>query len=371
MLSTSQNHVRVYTTLHSILILSPPGFKLEHKHKPQMCYALLTTCHTCAWLLAVTYPSCSHAKAYALNPAACPHRMRRRYKATGLCSACKNKPDSTTGRNDRNESLSVSPCEVRIAFRDTEVGAVEEDDMVGGMKRKARKESATRGESVHEEKGGREIKAWEDVVQSRAESTGEDSDGDVYIDAPSPFASVSSASSGASRQKVALPRKHKAGARPSPRALPKAKVQTRKRRRSPGVLERLRMEGGGGGGAKKGKRRLPRVKMVWPDRIDAGEFEQVEQERRANEQKGRVGERPGAKPRKVEKQPLFGGQVKSYERRISTNHLPSRDHRQSYVSKLQELASTSAPSCTGRTDGMDNLARIIALEAARREKKWR
>ncbi|OAG03489.1 uncharacterized protein CC84DRAFT_1218808 [Paraphaeosphaeria sporulosa] len=341
-----------------------------------MCYALLTTCHRCTWLLHVTYPRCSHAKAYALDPSACPHRMRRRYKALGLCSACKhdNAHTTTTRKYGRKQSLSVTPCEVRIAFRDTEVGAVEERDRVGGMgqEMEARRESLERKHSAKgQDKGRRKIRARKGVVQSRLGSVGgEDSDGDAYVDFTSPSASVSSASSGASSRgyEALLPRKHKAGGRPGPRALPKARGQPRRRKRSPGVLERLQMDGDGG---VKKKGRPPKVKMVWPDRIDAGEFEQVERERKANEQKRRAGERPIAKARKVEKQPMFGAEMKSHERPIATNRKPSRDQRQTYVSKAPELVDTSMPSYTGDTDEVDDLARIIALEAAKREKKWR
>ncbi|KAF9733235.1 hypothetical protein PMIN06_009434 [Paraphaeosphaeria minitans] len=343
-----------------------------------MCYALLTTCHTCTWLLHVTYPRCSHAKAYALDPAACPHRMRRRYKASGLCSACKHDdaPSPATREDGGKQSLSVTPCEVRIAFRDTEVGAVEQRDRVGGMESKlpARKQSMKRKESVErdQDKGARKIRARKGVVQSREGRVGgddSDGDGDVYIDSPSASASVSSASSGASLgDEALLPRKHKAGARPGPRALPKARGQKRRRKRSPGVLERLPMEGGG---VAKKRGRPPKVKIVWPDRIDAGEFEQAEREQKANEQKGRVGQRPVSKTRKIEKQPMFGGEVKSYKRPIPTYHEPSRDQSQTYVSKAPELVGASMPSYTSGTDELGDLARIIALEAAKREKKWR
>lgn len=342
-----------------------------------MCYALLTTCHTCTWLLHVTYPRCSHAKAYALDPSACPHRMRRRYKAAGLCFACENNTHASTARKEgRKESLSVTPCEVRIAFRDTEFGIVEERDKVGGMAKEmeVRRESVEQDPSVDKDKGSRKIRARKGVVQSRLGSAeGDDSDGDVYVNSPSPSASVSSAASDASRgDAVLLPRKHKAGARPGPRtlpkAMPKARSQTRKRKRSPGVLERLRMEGEGG---VKRKGRPPKVKMAWPDRIDAGEFEQVELERKANAHKGRAGERPVAKPRKLEKQPTFGGELERCERPMLTNHEPDRDQTQGYVSKAPEQDLASMSVYTAGTDEVDDLARIIALEAAKREKKWR
>jgi hypothetical protein len=125
----------------------------------------------------------------------------------------------------------------------------------------------------------------------------------------------------------------------------------------------------GGGGVKKG--RPPKVKMVWPDRIDAGEFEEVERERRRDAQKESGVERPVAKARKAGKQPVLDGQDVSYERRIATNRKPSGGQRQSYVSEATGLAETSVPPYVGAVDEVDDLARIIAFEASKRDKKWR
>jgi len=54
-----------------------------------MCYAHLQTCTACNWLIQITYPRCSHAKAYCVEPPACPMRMERRHKKEGLCRTCR------------------------------------------------------------------------------------------------------------------------------------------------------------------------------------------------------------------------------------------------------------------------------------------
>lgn len=364
-----------------------------------MCHALLTTCHLCTWLLSIAYPLCSHAKAYALDPSACPHRMRRRYKASGMCSACKANVDTKSKQNARNESLSVTPCEVRIEFRDTEIGAVEEGDKVRGVeggedgkgpgergrgRRESNDENASRsmsasGSTTTKPDRKTRCRARKGKPHSHLASTysfSEDDDNDnaeddVYIAPSSPSASISSSAS--SSLELPLPRKHKAGARPRT-LLHKPRAQPRKRKRSPGVLERVQMAAV----AKKGRRgRPPRQKMVWPNRIDAVEFEEVEREKKAKEGKKRGGERPGVSVRagKVERRALVEGEGErvEYGRCDNVDKEVQGEEERGGIGKTGGLGSRGLPLplCSGSTDGVDDLARIIALEASRREKKWR
>ncbi|KAF2687874.1 hypothetical protein K458DRAFT_428684 [Lentithecium fluviatile CBS 122367] len=59
-----------------------------------MCYDNIQTCPSCSWVIQVTYPRCSHAKAYCLEPPACPMRMDRKHTSGGLCRACRGKAGS-------------------------------------------------------------------------------------------------------------------------------------------------------------------------------------------------------------------------------------------------------------------------------------
>ncbi|KAJ4347123.1 uncharacterized protein N0V89_011061 [Didymosphaeria variabile] len=294
--------------------------------------------------------------------------MKRRYKASGLCIACKTTSTTTTPRRKERESLSVTPCEVRIEFRDTEVGLVDEGDKVRAQAEGREGKNRAKDETVHEDrdKEERKMRARKGVRQSQMGSMyeGEESDGDIYVEDAMPSASLSSTSS--ENDADLLPRKHKAGARP--RALPRPKTQTRKRRRSPGVLERIH----GVAAVKQGKRgRPPRQKMVWPDRIDAGEFELVEKERMANTQKRRSIERSVIKPKKVPKRLPLLEETVSLESRKPLEQQPSQVRRLSCIDKAEEPISTSRPPCSRTVDEVNDLARIIALEAAKRDKKWR
>ncbi|KAL1595230.1 hypothetical protein SLS60_009918 [Paraconiothyrium brasiliense] len=329
-----------------------------------MCYALLTTCSACTWTLSISYPRCSHAKAYALDPSACPHRMRRRYKASGLCLACKTSSTSTTQRRKERESLSVKPCEVRIEFRDTEVGVVEAGDKVRD-EAEGREEERREDEVVQDRDVERKTRSGKGGRRRQLGSTyDEDSDGDAYVEDATPSVSISSASSDNAAD--LLPRKHKAGARP--RVLPRPKTQTRKRRRSPGVLERIH----GVAAVKQGRKgRPPRQKMVWPDRIDAREFELVEKERLANTQKRRSIERLMVRQKEAPKRLPPLQDTVSLESRRPLEHQLSRVQRQSCGSKAAEPVNASKPPYPSAVDGVYDLARIIALEASKRDKKWR
>ncbi|KAF1963572.1 hypothetical protein CC80DRAFT_557358 [Byssothecium circinans] len=80
----------------------PPHKNARQVLNHTMCHALLTTCTTCAWLLHITYPHCTHASTCNLEPQACPYRMKKVYRREGLCPWCMR----------RRESLSVLPGDV-------------------------------------------------------------------------------------------------------------------------------------------------------------------------------------------------------------------------------------------------------------------
>jgi hypothetical protein len=113
------------------------------------------------------------------------------------------------------------------------------------------------------------------------------------------------------------------------------------------------------------------VKMAWPDRIDAGAFEEVERERRRDAQKGRGREQVGGKARKTGRPPVRDAEEVLRERRVATSRRPSCGQRQSHSGKATGRAAASVPPYTSVVDDGDDLARIIALEASRRDKKWR
>ncbi|KAH7118993.1 hypothetical protein B0J11DRAFT_509086 [Dendryphion nanum] len=54
-----------------------------------MCHALLSHCRSCAWILHITYPHCSHALQYAYDPPQCPRRMKRRHVNEEVCEWCR------------------------------------------------------------------------------------------------------------------------------------------------------------------------------------------------------------------------------------------------------------------------------------------
>ena len=362
-----------------------------------MCYALLTTCRLCTWLLSVTYPRCSHAKAYAIDPPACPYRMKRKYKSSGLCSACKAGPSSSR-QEHRKESLSVTPCEVRIKFRDTEVGAVEARDRARTPPEKMEEDPLPGDRETQEEDRREEVSVNREGTKTRTTRAkkrtqqsqihhpfipAEDSDGDLYIDEGSASASVSSSPSFGSEEEekeeeFLLPRKHKSGTRSKP--LPKPRHQTcRKRTRSPGVLERIHTSNRPAA-VKKGKRgRPPKQKILWPDRIDAGAFEEVVMEREAAKPGGGKARGRPAKLSIAVPRPQVREVVETYfEKAPYGNHVVEKPRLSCYNTGQPVLLEAVVKpgirngdsNAGGVGDGYD-LARIIALEASRRDKKWR
>lgn len=363
------------------------------KTRGDMCYALLATCRLCTWLLTVTYPRCSHAKAYAIDPPACPYRMKRQYKSSGLCSACKthgaSSKTSTDYQGHRKGSLSVTPCEVRIEFRDTEVGRVEERDKVvpltcpplanlhvGNVD--VEREDHTKNAEVEKATRKRRAKKASAAPHTvRLSVAASDTSGDVYIQTNSPSPSVSSTHSFHSllSDEDLLPRKHKSGTRSKPLPKPRRQMKSRKRRRSPGVLERTQMHNTGILMKKKGRRgRPPKQKIIWPGRIDAGAFDQVVQERESAKPRGRPPKlklsiaMPKAEPR---------GFSSTYLEQSASSATQEDRPSSNCVSKpvvLECASKTEIPSavvCSNVIGEGDDLARIIAFEAKRRDKKWR
>ncbi|KAF1979721.1 hypothetical protein BU23DRAFT_563113 [Bimuria novae-zelandiae CBS 107.79] len=364
-----------------------------------MCHALLHTCRHCTWLLTITYPRCSHAKAYAIDPPACPYRMKRRYKSAGLCAACKSNASpwpSGAHQEHRKGSLSVTPCEVLVKFRDTEIGRVEEADrartppagtrgsVISNRSGMGSRNEERRNGSVDEEM---EIGTVTRKTRTRAKKRGarkthtlasfieEDSDGDVYIDNASPSTSLSSASSFTSSSSDVPPRKPKSSTRAKPLPKPRGQAQTRKRRRSPGVLERIQNADRSKVPVKKGRRgRPPKQKMIWPDRIDAVAFDQVAQERSTGKTKSRPG-RPVVVTPDVQVRafsPVYLEQSVVESSRAAQKHRPSyHSIGAPFVLETAKKPTRSDAGPASVIDEGDDLARIIAREASRRDKKWR
>ena len=378
-----------------------------------MCYALLSTCSLCTWLHTVTYPRCSHARAYAIPPPACPHRMQRRSKPDGLCEACKIqvrsqkptgppivpptipppapkpntkrhlKPPSEKKEQRRKESLSITPCEVRIQFRDTEIGVVEERDKARNV---VPDSDITLGKP-EPSNGGKDAPNPNPAATRRTRrprpqikplsiqqgASDEDTDADMYIDSASTTASISTTPSFTSDDSG--PRNRGPRSKPQQRKRTPQRSRQKQRSRSPSVLERLHTLATPAS-VKKGRRgRPPKQKIMWPDRIDAGAFDQMVEER--NRVKGRVKKAQGrpAKQNRTAEPRVQGKEValpSTYFEKSACGSVVVEKWRPEYRGGSQGVVVGGVGMIDGESEARgDDLARIIALEASRRDKKWR
>ena len=89
-----------------------------------MCHALLTTCPHCTWILSVSYPRCSHALAYGIDPTACPHRMERQYRKGAKCAWCgARRRRNRWAKEGRKPSLREGPSTILGEEREERVVA--------------------------------------------------------------------------------------------------------------------------------------------------------------------------------------------------------------------------------------------------------
>lgn len=411
------HHIPLHTppTQHPLPQLPPPL-----SPAPKMCHALLTTCRHCTWILSITYPRCSHAKAYAIPPPSCPHRMARRYKPSGLCSACKtprNPPKtppplspphrSSTEKPRRHEevfhrkdSLSITPCAVRIAFRDTQLGAVAEADKprnadpplvhdeVEQESNPQPRDAGVGSQIEHEQhmsarnpptREARPLRRTHARARARVHrhhahlsslASESDADADAYVASPSPSPSVSSSTSTS----------------PVPACLPRLYPPSKPRRRSPGVLERIARAKGARAPVKKGRRgRPPKRKVEWPNRVDAEAWEEVVREREAKVRGKTGGKGERVVRRKDEPGEGLEGRVPASSETMGCE----RDGRERRTASRRDMEGgvdtargmfiemgSGREMCGGSVvgeglGGGENIAHSIALEAAQREKKWR
>ncbi|KAF2005927.1 hypothetical protein P154DRAFT_518172 [Amniculicola lignicola CBS 123094] len=102
-----------------------------------MCYALLSRCRACSWIMHVSYPLCFHAETHAFSPATCPYRMKRRYIKEEICGWClEGKRFSTEGTGsegddeDDEEEEQTGTCEAEME----NIGADDDDYRKGCLK---------------------------------------------------------------------------------------------------------------------------------------------------------------------------------------------------------------------------------------------